>query len=119
MMLDPAVAQLLSDSLTRELTLNARGKYIIIHPLFAMISANFDVIYLTVCAAFSSSMHTTDDVVFKDGTWSAGLYIMARGKYKLISVDAEEHFDHTACFSEVGLFARTLGRFPGRSQCYH
>jgi len=107
--LDPTVMQLLSPSLAAELIVNARSKYLVIHPLFGMIEELFDVVYIEVCNAFDGAMYAEQEVVFKAGTWSVGLHLLVHGECVLLEKNTDETTASCpAWFSEISLFARIL-----------
>lgn len=109
MALSPTINNILSDSLSREITLNARSKYFVAHPLFANMLQCFDTCYTSTCTAFDGTVYALNDIVFKAETWSSGLCVMAHGSYCLQQKHQTLEFtDQLAWFAEVSLFARAL-----------
>ena len=108
--LSESISDLLSESLLAELALTTHSKHIIGHPLFEILFEQFDDVYLAICIALGCTDYAPNDVVFKAGTRSAGLYIMVHGAYFLEGKQNRRFgvADNPSWFSEVSLFAQTL-----------
>lgn len=108
MSMDAGMLDLLSETLMSELTLNQRGSYLLIHPLFNLFSEKYPQIFLALCSAFKPYVYADNEVVFATGTWAKFLYITAHGTFVLRQGGAKTTYTEPHYFAEVSLFTRIL-----------
>jgi len=129
MNLDSSVISLLSETLTKELTMCQRSQFLTVHPFFSFIQDTQTSVFLKVCYVFDAHVYADDDIVFAEGTLSEQLYITLHGTYKLTQsksrfsnlmwashseltrleqIDNVKHFDQPQWFCEVSLYTKAV-----------
>lgn len=129
LVLNPLLRSLLSTALESELTVNHRKRFLMVHPLFALIADTHPQVLFEICGAFKAIAFSERDNVFWAGTWSQQLVITVRGAYmlarssetrmrkgghtaKMVSMmppqEAKRVFDEPCCFAEIALFAQIM-----------
>ena len=93
LVLSDAMLNLLSTHPIGEVSFNARSKYLVKHPLFALVSECDHSGYLATCTAMTGTMYAAHDVIFQADTCAAGLTIMARGPCELEFQGETQYFN--------------------------
>jgi len=105
---DPSVARLLSGSLSRDLIVNQRSRYLLEHPLFSRVQETHPEAYAKICTSLKPQVYADREQVFQQGTLSEVLYITYQGVFFLeheIKGFVDE-FSEVTWLCEIALFAR-------------